>query len=1026
MIEYFSKHPTAANLMMAAFLVMGLLTVSQLKREAMPEFSPKTLQITGAYTGATAEEIEEAIAVPIEEALSQVSNIKSISTNAMEGAVNIRVEMADGGVWNDFYNDIKTKVESITTFPSEFEKLNIQQFNFTDQVVSIIVYGDCEMKSLKDYCEKLKRKFELASTGALVTISGFGDLEVRIELHPDIIEAHGLSVAKIASILRTQNQDLPSGTLETSMKNIKLRFNDRRKTAEDFGDIIVISSESGSELRLKDIATITERFDSEDAKSVFNGNASAVVSVAKAKTADSLTIYDRVMAILEEEKASVPDGLKFAISRDMAAEIRSRITMVAANALEGVILVFAALWLFLNLKLSFWVTMGLPTSFLGALFVMHCMGISLNMISTFALLIAIGLLMDDAIVISDNIAIHLQRGKTSFQAAVDGTKEVASGVISSFATTVCVFAPLMFLKGNIGKILIQIPTVLIIVLSISLVEAFFILPNHLAHTFHNGYPEPNRFRNRIDNAIDFFRNNVVAKITGTAVRNRYIVFALILGLFIFSMAMFPAGYLKFRAFPQSDGDTVVCRVQLPPGTPLAESERIAGIIMKAAESVNEKLNQYQPEGMDLVKSISVNYSNNSDVHDSGPHLFTVYLDLLPGDKRKSTIADVINVWREATPEIYGVTAMKFTDMSAGPGGKAIEIRLQGENLDDLKNAAAELREKLASYQGIMDISDDLTPGKPEIVMSLKEGAHKLGLTATDVASQLRAAYQGDKADEIQIGHDSVKFNVKLTSDYMLNQDFFDNFKLVASNGTVLPLTAVVDIESRRGLSTINRYDRERTVTVSADVNNTLANAQEITQDLVRGFLPELRQKYKGLTTGFGGQRRASAETGSSMAKAFLIGVLGIYIILSLQFKSWFIPVVVMFAIPLSMIGVIWGHLVVGMDFNMQSLIGVISLAGIVVNDSILMMEFIRMREEQGGDAFESAPLAAADRFRSIMLTSVTTIAGLLPLLAEKSLQAQMLIPLALSLVCGLATSTLLVLFVIPAFYGVIVDFRGRK
>ena len=1023
MIEYFSKHPTAANLMMAAFLVMGLLIVGQLKREAMPDFSSKTLQITGAYKGATAEEIEEAIALPIEEAIAQVTNIKSITTNAMEGSVSIRVEMADGGVWQDFYNDIKTKVESITTFPSEFENLNLQQFNFTDQVVSIIVYGDCEMKSLKDYCEKLKRKFELAARGSLVTISGFGNLEVRIELHPDIIEAHGLSVAKVASILRTQNQDLPSGTLETSKQNIKLRFNDRRKTAEDFGNIIVISSESGSELRLKDIATVTERFDSEDAKSIFNGNPSAVVSVAKAKTADSLTIYDKVMAILDQEKASAPDGLHFAISRDMAAEIRSRINMVAVNALEGVILVFAALWLFLNLKLSFWVTMGLPTSFLGALFIMHAMGISLNMISTFALLIAIGLLMDDAIVISDNIATHLQRGESAFKAAVDGTKEVASGVISSFATTICVFAPLMFLKGGIGKILLQVPTVLIIVLSVSLLEAFFILPNHLAHTFHNGFPTPNRLRKRIDDGIDYVRNNIVAKITGVAVRHRYIVFALTLGLFIFSVAMFPAGYLKFRAFPAADGDTVVCRVQLPPGTPLAESERIAAIIMKSAEAVNEKLNQYQPEGKDLVKSISVNFSNNSDVHDSGPHLFTVYLDLLSGDQRKSTIADVVNVWREATPEIYGATEIKFTDMSAGPGGKAIEIRLQGENLDDLKAASAELREKLANYQGVMDISDNLTPGKPEYVMSLKEGAHKLGLTATDVASQLRAAYQGDKADEIQIGHDSVQFKVKLTSDYMLNQDFFDNFKLVSSNGTVLPLTYVVDIESKRGLSAINRYDRERTVTVSADVNSALANAQEITQALTREFLPELRQKYKGLTTGFGGQRQASAETGSSMLKAFLIGILGVYIILSLQFKSWFIPLVVMFAIPLSMIGVIWGHLVIGMDFNMQSLIGVISLAGIVVNDSILMMEFIRMREEEGGNAFEAAPKAAADRFRSIMLTSVTTIAGLIPLLTEKSLQAQMLIPLALSLVCGLATSTLLVLFVIPSLYGVIVDFR---
>ncbi|MBP5640335.1 MAG: efflux RND transporter permease subunit, partial [Victivallales bacterium] len=815
MIDYFAKHPTAANLMMVAWLVLGLFVLGLLKRETMPEFSSETLQITAAYPGATAEEIEEAIALPIEEALAQVSGIKNISTSAMEGSVSVRVTMADGADWQQFTNDIKTKVEAINTFPSEFENLNIQQFNHTDQVVSVVVYGDCEMFSLKDYCEELKRKFEHASPEALVSISGFSNIEVLIELHPDIIVAHGLSVAKVASIIRSQNQDLPSGTLETFSKNIKLRFDDRRKTQEDIGELIVMSSAQGSELRLKDIATITRQFSSQDSKSIFNGSNSAVISIAKSKTADALTIYDQIMAVLKREEEEAPEGLHFSISRDMASAIKSRIEMVAINALEGLMLVFAALWIFLNLKLSFWVTMGLPTSFLGALFVMHAMGISLNMISTFALLIATGLLMDDAIVISENIASHLQKGKTPFQAAVDGTREVASGVISSFATTVCVFAPLMFLNGSIGKILIQVPTVLIIVLTISLIEAFFILPNHLAHTFKNGYPAPNAIRNKIDHAINSFRNGIIARITAWAVKKRYYVLAITLGFFIFSMALFPAGYLKFVAFPQTDGDTAVCRVQLPPGTPLQESERVANILMTSAKTVNEKLNKYQPDGKDIVKSISVNFSNNSDVSDSGPHLFTVYLDLLPGDERKSTLADVIAVWREATPEIHGALAIKFDDMSAGPGGKAIEIRLQGDDLEAIKSAAAELREKLASYAGVTDIADSLVPGKPEVVMSLKEGAHKLGLSATDVASQLRAAYQGDKADEIQIGHDSVKFNVKLTSDYFKNQDFFDNFKLVTASGKTLPLTTVVDVHARRGLSSINRYNRERTITVSA-------------------------------------------------------------------------------------------------------------------------------------------------------------------------------------------------------------------
>lgn len=1025
MIKYFATHPTAANLIMIIFLVVGLMTVNQLKREAMPDSSTETVQISASYSGATAEEIEEALALPIEEALSQLSDIKSISTSAMEGSVSVRVEMADGANFQDFYNDIKTQIDAIHTFPSEVENVRVSEFNRTDQVVSIAVYGNLNMPDLKAYCEQLKKKFSVSASGALVELSGFSQREFRISLKPEALIKYKISISDVASLIRTQNKDLPSGTLKTDSQDIKIRFNDRRKTKEDLEEIRLRSGVTGAELKLKDIATITDQFISEESKTVFDGKNSAVISISKSKAADSLTIYNKVMNVLNREKATAPKGIYFKITRDTATEIQDRLNMVMMNAVEGAILVFLALWLFLNIKLSIWVTMGLPTSFLGGLFVLYLLDISLNMVSTFALLIALGLLMDDAIVLSENIAKHLQQGKTSFQAAMDGVKEVAGGVLSSYATTICVFAPLMFLSGMIGKIICVVPLTLIVVLTISLFEAFFILPNHLAHSFAHGMPKENKIRKAINAGITFVQDKIVGTLVGKCVKYRYIVVAISSGLFIFSIALFPAGYLKFVVFPQTDGDTVVCRVQLAPGTPLSISESYANLLCEAAKRANEDLKKLQPNNEDLIRSISVTYSSNSDVRDSGAHLFTVYLDLLSGNTRSTTIAETLAVWRKYAPEIPGALSVKYSDMSMGPGGKAIEIRLQGDNLDDLKKASEDLRIQLAKYAGVTDISDNLTLGKPEIVLKLKSGSLKLGLTASAIAAQLRASYQGEKADEVQIGTENYQFNVRMADDLAENQHRFDNFRIITSTGKAVPLSAVAEFRSERGVSSINRYNRNRTVTVSADVNTSIANSQEITSELNRVFLPQLKQKYAGISFGFGGQREASSETGSSLARAFILGIFGIYFILSLQFRSWSLPIIIMFAIPLSIIGTIWGHIFYGMAFNMQSLVGVISLAGIVVNDSILMIEFIRMRHEKGEDPQVSAEMAARDRFRALMLTSITTIAGLLPILSETSLQAQMIIPLALSIVCGLCASTILVLLVIPPLYMVIKDFQKK-
>ncbi len=1022
MHKYFTRHRTSGNLLMLAFLALGVYAITGIKRESIPDFSMDAVKISATYAGATAEEVEEAMGVPIEEALESVSNIKNVTVTSMESFVTVVVEMVEGADWQTFYNDVKTEVESINTFPDEHEDLIIKPLNLTDQVVSIAVYGDISPQHLKEYCERLKDRIVAAASGAQVEIGGFSQREFRIELRPAALRTYNLSVAEIAEKIKSQNRDLPAGTLKTGEQDIKLRFSDRRKSVEELEGIKILYSGSGTELTLGDIAIITDRFKLDEKKILFNGQRACVLSVSKAKAADSLNIHDTVMAVVEKEKGVAPTGVNFGVTRNMATIIQDRLSMLSINAIEGFVLVFLVLWLFLNIRMSFWVAMGLPISFLGGLFFMKWFGLSLNMMSMFALLIALGLLMDDAIVLAENVAAHLAMGESHIDAAVNGVAEVSTGVLSSFVTTVCIFGPLMFLGGTMGKVLWVIPATLILVLTVSLFEAFFILPGHLAHSLPHRLPATGRARQAIDRTIDYIRNDIVGRIVHWLLPRRYLLLATLIVIFAGTVSLFFSGHVKFTVFPSVDGDTAVVKVQLPPGAPLAASEAAALKLYEGAKQTNERLKGKQPGGQDLFESISVYYSINPDVQDSGPHLFTVYADLLPGDKRSSTMAEVLTTWRKETGDISGLMSIQYEDMTIGPGGKPIEIRVSGDDLNELERVSEQLQQRLGEFSGVMDIMDDLTPGKPEVVMSMKPGALRLGLSATDVARQLRAAYQGEKADELQIGSENYEYNVRLLDSTDTNQGNFDDFLLTA-DGRSIPLNLVVDMETKRSPSTIKRYNGRRTVTITAEIDTAVANAYEITAEIARYFQHNLSATYPDMEIEFGGQRESGGETGGSVLWAFGSGVLGIFILLSLQFETYLEPIVIMATIPLAIIGAVWGHVIFGIDFSMQSLMGVVSIAGIVVNDSILMLEFIKLREKQGRPSREAAEMAASDRFRAVMLTSLTTIAGLLPLLMEKSLQAQMLIPMAISIVFGILTSTFLVLFVTPTMYSVVLDYR---
>lgn len=1025
MIKKFAKHPTAANLLMIIFLVMGALSISSILRETFPEYISTQVQIQAIYPGASTEEVEEAVCQRIENAIDGINYVSEVRSTAREGVASVIVEMSDGGNMSDFMNDIKQNVETIDSFPAEVKTPVITLLNKDDQVVSISVTGSMPLVDLKKYCEQLRDRLKQEKGISQVTVKGFSDAQIQIHVPASSLIQYNLSLDDISATIKKQSIDMPVGMIETSEQDILVKIADSRRTSDELADLVVISSQSGASVRLGNIARINETFEKAEEKIILNGKRAGLLQITKNKQEDVLRVFDAVANFLNKINKTKPQSVEFHLSQDKASVVRERLALLIKNGWQGLLLVFFALWLFFDLKLAFWVTLGLPVAFAGALFFFPQIGLSINMMTMVALLIALGLLMDDAIVITENIVSHLHKGKPALEAAVTGVTEVANGVISSFLTTVCVFGPLAFITGNMGKVLRVVPMVLILVLAVSLIEAFFILPHHLAHSSSpDDFDEKkrNRFRRKFDEMFLKFRDKVVVGSADKIVANRYLSLGLVVGLFIFSVSMIPAGVLKFVAFPDSDGDYMEARILMPPGTALGRTEEVVELLSKTLKTVDSEFSTIQPSGQKLVRSLTVQYNQNITAGEAGPHVATIIVDLLKAGVRVGSIADFLARWRELTGDVPGALSIHYTQSEGRVAGLPIEVRLTGDNLDELQAASESLKGWLAQFQGVFNLSDDLRPGKPEINIRLKDGAQTFGVTTQMVASQFKAAFQGVTIADIQRGKDALEVVAQV--DYSSRNSLADleNFHLVLPDGTLLPASIAVDFTMGRGYSTISRVDGQRTITVQGDVDNSVANSREILSIFGKTYQAKLAQEHPEIKISIKGQASESEKTATSMGRALLIGIIGIFVILSFQFSSYTEPLVVMAAIPLALIGAIWGHILLGLNFSTPSMIGFISLAGIVVNDSILLVEFIKMGRQEGLALVEAASQASRQRFRAIFLTSVTTTAGLLPLLSEKSAQAKSLVPLATSIVFGLVASTFLVLLIVPALYMVLKDF----
>ncbi|GAA5190202.1 efflux RND transporter permease subunit [Ferrimonas gelatinilytica] len=1051
MIRFFVRHPTAANLLMALLLLVGLMSLGQIKRETFPEFKFNTIAASIVYPGATALQAEQNLCLRMEDAVDGLSDVRESHCQASEGAASLRLKMEDRADMTRSLIDVQTRIRAIKDFPSEIEPPVVEQLEFTEPVVDVAISADLPLPQLKAYAEELKRRLKVDGGVALVDVAGFSNHLLRVELTESALRRHGLSVGEVAQAVRRQNVMMPAGNLETADRNLMLRFDERRTTADSLRQMVVASSAEGGQVRLGEIATITDTFELEEAKTLFDGKPAAVLKISKNREEDAMRVKARVSDFIAAERLRAPEGITLVLSNDLSSLVRDRLTMMVENGLQGIVLVFLVMWLFFSLRYSFWVAAGLPVAFLGGLYLMSLLGLSINIMSLVALLMAIGILMDDAIVIAESIAAHLEQGVPVEQATVDGVKRVLPGVLSSYFTTICIFGGMLFLDGQMGAVLGDVPRVLLLVLSISLLEAFLILPAHLAHSLRPANRSaagarrvaPKRwrlwvpmgrhwqalqqravtFKLNFNAAFDHFRRARLVPAVRWAVARRYGFVGSILGLLLASIALVAGGAVKFTGFPELDGDVAEARVIMPPGAPLHRTEAVVAELSAAAGRVAERYSANVEGGESLIRHRAEQFNFNMDAGESGPHVATVRLDLLGSDRRNSRIEDFLADWRDEVGELPEPISLVFSQPMHGPSGRAIELRLRGDDLDQLKAVSLEVQHYLGQFQGVHNLLDDTRPGKEELLVRLRPGAHSLGVNGQLIADQLRSAYYGSLADEIQLGPENLRVMVQLDRSEAADLNRLARFPVTLADGQQVPLTSVAEISWHRGYVRIQRYDGLRSVTMMGSVDQRLANGAEIRRQLLSEKVPELQARYPGVRFGVEGAARNNQETGNSMMRGFLIGLFGIFAILSVQFRSYREPVVVMVAIPLALIGVLWGHWLTGYDLSMPSIMGFISLAGVVVNDAILLVQYIRHHLTEGRPVLEAVVDASRDRFRAVFLTSLTTAVGLLPLLLEPSLQAQVVKPMVVAIVFGILASTLLVLFMIPCAYAILAD-RG--
>ncbi|MFW6349268.1 MAG: efflux RND transporter permease subunit [Thiohalospira sp.] len=1012
-LRWMACHRVAPNLLMLLLLVGGLFMSLQVQKQVFPDFQLDTVTVTVSYPGATPEEVERAVVLAVEEAVSGLDGIDEVRSTAAEGSGTVTLELMSNADRQVVYQDVQQAVSRITTLPAEAEEPEIELSSHRRDVMDLQVHGDVDPWTLRQAAEKVRDRILDSDGVTQAELDEPRGLQIHIDVPERALRAHGLTRAEIARTVRDYARDRAGGSVETRGGEILLRVTERRQWAKEFADIPVLSGAAGAPVRLGDIADIREGFEDINRSALFNGQPAVGMEVFRVEDETPITVSDAVREAMPRVLADLPEGIDVSIEDDNSEIYSQRVNLLLKNGFLGLLLVLVLLSIFLEFKLAFWVTVGIPTAFLGAFLFLPALDVSINMVSMFAFIIALGIVVDDAIVAGENIYEYRQRGMGLIAAAVQGARDIAVPISFSILTNIVAFTPLLFIPGTFGQIWAVIPAVVISVFVLSWVEALFILPAHLAHTRDRRGTRWGEALHRRQQAFsDGFRNFIEQRyrpFLALTVRWRYVTAAAAFAILLVTLAFPLSGRMGFILMPTVEGDRADATAELPVGSPMHRAEAVRDRMVEGANQVIE-----DHGGDELATGVYATINENKV-------RMSVYLR--PGTDREISTGEVVRQWREAAGTIPGTESVRYESDRGGPGGgPAVSAELSHTDIDTLERASEALAEELEALGPTADVDDGYTPGKRQFDLEITEAARGLGLTAADIGDQVRHAFYGAEALRVLRGRNEVRILVRRPEGERRRIEDVENLLIRTPDDGWVPLREVAEIDRGRGYTTIERRDHRRTVTVTSDVDPEGETAR-VLETLRNETLPRLTDDYPGLTWSFEGRQASMRDAINSFFISVTLALLLIYGLLAIPFRSYIQPMVIMAAIPFGVVGAILGHLLMGYNLSMISIMGVIALGGVVVNSALVMIDYANARRAEGSTAIDAVVEAGARRFRPIMLTTLTTFGGLAPMIFETSRQARFMIPMAISLGYGILFATAILLLLIPSLYAIVEDLR---
>ena len=1022
LIAWFAHNHVAANLMMIIIIMAGLFSVATITKKAMPDFDLPIIQISMAYPGATPADVEKGIVILIEEAVEDVDGINMIRSVANEGVGNVNLEVDESYDINEVLNDVKTRVDGIINFPVDAEPASVSRTIIRNDALRIEIHGDIDPVSQKELAQQIRDELLELDDVTAVRLAGDRPYEIGIEVSENTLLKYGLTLDQIALRIRASSLDLPAGSIDTEGGEILVRTQALAYNYQDFDKIVLLTTTDGTILTLGDIATIVDGFEDTESYARFDGNPSISLTVLTTSNQNMLQVTAAVREFVEERRQTLPEGINMDIWADTSYYLQDRLDLMTENLLMGALLVLLILSLFLEIKLAFWVIVGIPISFLGAFALMPAVGLDLNMLSLFGFIMVLGIVVDDAIIIGESAHHSMTKYGHSTGSIVHGAQRVAIPATFGVLTTIVAFMPLLMISGFAAGFTESIGWVVILCLVFSLVESKLILPSHLVHF---GKPNEtswfNKIPKRCNEILDKFVHEKYVPFVSKCIRNRYITLSTFISALIIAAGLMAGGIVRVVFLPEIPSDFIQATVTMVEGSPEQQTRAIMNKLEEAALSLNGKFEFEDSE----TGETSTDIVDHVIIVGSGVSSGTAAIELdkdVPNQVESDLITEYLLNY---VGEMPGLKSLVF---SAGQvfGGNPISYQLVSDNPQELTAAASELEDKLRTYNGLINIRNEAVNNKDELRLQLKPQAEVMGFTLNDLSTQVRYAFYGSQAQRLQRGDDEVRVMVRYPEEERLSVGDLEDMYIRTDQGDVVPFTSIADFNMQPGYAQINRVESERSVAVNADIIESMVEPNVVNNDIKNTFFPELKSRYPSVDYREDGGTAEQASIIQDMLRGMMFAIFGIYALLAIPLRSYTQPVMIMGVIPFGMVGAIVGHLLVGIPVNFMSFLGIIALSGVVVNDSIILVNFVNEATAEGKPVIRAVIDGGARRFRAILLTSLTTFFGLLPILVETSMQAQFLIPMATSLAFGIVFATVITLLLIPCLYVILEDFKGKN